>query len=181
MKMAEFLDWEERQELRWEFDGQHARLMTGGTLNHDSVTFGVRSAVGSRLAGAPCRVLGPNVKIVVEGSVRYPDVVVTCTPQRGTATVVEAPLIVFEILSESSSRTDRIVKAQEYLRCPTIQRYVILEQDAVAATVLERRADGWNSKTLTAADTLGLPEIGISLPLSACYVGVDLAGDADQT
>lgn len=181
MTVAEFLAWEERQESRWEFDGEQARSMTGGTLNHDSVTFGVRSAVTSRLPGGPCRVLGPNIKIIARGSVRYPDAVVTCSPHRGSATVVERPLIVFEVLSASSSRIDRIVKAQEYLAAATIQRYVILEQDAIAATVLERRDDGWRSLTLTATDMLILPEIGVTLPLSECYLNADLAGDADQT
>jgi Uma2 family endonuclease len=34
MTVEEFLDWERRQELRYEFDGFHAVAMTGGTANH---------------------------------------------------------------------------------------------------------------------------------------------------
>ena len=174
MTLAEFLDWEERQELRYEFDGFQPVAMTGGTLRHDDITGNLRSALRSRLRGGPCRPFGPNVKILAAGRVRYPDVAVTCTPQRPDATIAEAPVVVFEIVSASSSRTDRIEKSREYLAVETIRRYVILEQDSVAATVLERHGAVWQSTTLTAEDTLHLPELGISLPIAECYEGVEL-------
>ena len=37
MTLAEFLDWEERQELRYEFDGFQPVDMTGGTLRHETI------------------------------------------------------------------------------------------------------------------------------------------------
>ena len=37
MTLAEFLDWEERQELRHEFDGFAPVAMTGGTRAHETV------------------------------------------------------------------------------------------------------------------------------------------------
>jgi hypothetical protein len=67
MILAEFLAWEERQELRYEFDGFEPVAMTGGTIAHDQITFDLRTALASRLAGKPCRPLGPNVKIIVDG------------------------------------------------------------------------------------------------------------------
>jgi Uma2 family endonuclease len=174
MTLAEFLAWEERQELRYEFDGFQPVAMTGGTLAHDDITGNIRSALRSRLRGGPCRPFGPNVKVLAAGRVRYPDVAVTCTPQRPGATIAEAPVIVFEILSSSTSRTDRIEKSREYLAVESIHRYVILEQDSIAATVLERSGTVWQSTSLTAEDTLHLPEIGISLTMSECYEGVEL-------
>jgi len=71
MTVAEFLAWEARQELRYEFDGGRPMAMTGGTAAHDLITFNVRAALRTRLAGKPA--WGPTVKIVVAGSVReYP-------------------------------------------------------------------------------------------------------------
>jgi hypothetical protein len=37
MTVAEFLAWEERQELRWEFDGFQPVAMTGGTRAHETI------------------------------------------------------------------------------------------------------------------------------------------------
>ena len=64
MTVAEFLAWELRQELRYEFDGFRPVAMTGGTIEHDLITFNVRKSLDARLAGKPCRPFGPNVKIL---------------------------------------------------------------------------------------------------------------------
>jgi hypothetical protein len=45
MMLREFLAWEERQELRYEFDGLQPVAMTGGTIGHDRVTFNLRRAL----------------------------------------------------------------------------------------------------------------------------------------
>src|SRR5258708_3731150 len=73
MTLTEFLAWEERQELRYEFDGFAPVAMTGGTFGHDQITFELRKSLDARLAGKPCRPFGPNVKIIVDGRTRYPD------------------------------------------------------------------------------------------------------------
>jgi hypothetical protein len=116
--LAEFLAWEERQELRYEFDGFEPVAMTGGTIAHDQITFNLRKALDARLAGKPCRPLGPNVKIIADGRVRYPDAIVVCRPVAPTATVAADPVVVFEVLSEGSSETDLIDKNREYRATP---------------------------------------------------------------
>ena len=103
--LAEFLAWEERQELRYEFNGFEAVAMTGGTIAHDQITFDLRTALVARLVGRPCRALGPNVKIIADGRARYPDAIVVCRPVSPTATVAGDPVVVFEVLSEGSSET----------------------------------------------------------------------------
>ncbi len=176
MSVAEFLAWEERQELRYEFDGQRRVAMTGGTLGHDIITFNVRKALDARLSGKPCRPFGPNVKIIADGSVRYPDAVVTCTKQDDRGSIVSLPVIVFEVLSESTSTTDLIEKNREYRATASIMRYVIVEQSRVAALVFWRRAEEWVSLVLTAGDAvLDLPEIDVTVPLGEFYAGIDLA------
>lgn len=112
--LPEFLAWEERQELRYEFDGFQPVAMTGGTLAHDRITFNLQKALDRRLAGKPCRPFGPNVKILSAGRVRYPDALVTCTPQDPRSTVTSEPVVVFEVVSDSTSRIDRIEKVREY-------------------------------------------------------------------
>jgi Uma2 family endonuclease len=179
MTVAEFLAWEERQELRYEFDGERPVAMTGGTLRHDDICSNLRTALKSRLGGGPCRPFGPNVKILAAGRVRYPDVIVVCTPQNGRATVAEAPVVAFEIISASTSRTDRFEKLREYFETPSIQRYAILEQDSIGALVHERKPEAWQVTALTGKDVLALPEIGVSLPLAECYAGVEL-GDPSE-
>jgi Uma2 family endonuclease len=177
MTVAEFLAWEERQEPRWEFDGFHPVAMTGGTAAHEAIGGNVRTALDNRLRGGRCRVFGPTLKIEVAGRIRYPDAFVVCTPIPPRETVVRDPVVVFEVLSEGTSRTDRIEKLREYGATPSILRYVILEQDVAAAMVFVRKGADLMVETLTASDTLTMPEIGLEVPLAEFYVGVELGDD----
>ena len=127
-----------------------------------------------RLAGSRCQVFGPTLKIEVAGRIRYPDAFVACTPGQAKQTVVRDPVVVFEVLSEGTSRTDRIAKLREYGATPSIQRYVILEQDAIAAMVFVRKGTDLVAETLTADDTLRMPEIDVEVPMAEFYTGIDL-------
>jgi Uma2 family endonuclease len=170
--VAEFLAWEERQEFRWEFDGFQPVAMTGGTFAHEVIGGNIRNALQNRLQGGPCRVLGPTLKIEVAGRIRYPDAFVFSLPALPRDTVIREPVVVFEVLSDSTSRIDRIEKLREYGATPSIQRYVILEQGAIAAMVFVRRGADLVAETLMAADTLHMPEIDVSVPLAEFYTDV---------
>ncbi len=172
--LAEFLAWEEGQEARWEFDGFAPVAMTGGTARHEAIGTTLRSLLFNELRGKSCRVWGPTFKIEVNGRIRYPDALVTCLPVAANQTVVTNPVVVFEVLSPSTSSTDRIVKLREYQATPSIQRYVILEQDIAAAMVLVRRGEDWLTSALTGEDVLRMPEIGVELPLADIYAGTEL-------
>jgi Uma2 family endonuclease len=176
MSLAEFLVWEERQELRYEFDGFEPVAMTGGTIAHDQIIFDLRAALAARLAGQPCRPLGPNVKIIADGRARYPDTFIVCHPLSPSATVAGDPVIVFEVLSEGSSQTDLIEKNREYRATPSIQRYVVLQQTHKAAIVFVRRDDGWLSEIVSGDNAvLALPEVGITVPLHEVYTNAGLS------
>lgn len=172
MTTEEFLAWEEGQELRWEFDGFTPVAMTGGTAGHAAIERNLVAALTFRLRGRPCQVYTSNLKIGVAGSIRYPDAFVVCTPVPRNATVVTDPVVVFEVLSPSTASIDHFVKNQEYRDTPSIQRYVILEQDFIGATVFARTANDWVGHVLGADAILAMPEIGIEVPLTEFYEGV---------
>jgi Uma2 family endonuclease len=143
MSLDEFLAWEERQELRWEFDGFAPMAVTGGTAAHSAIQLNLYMAVGGRLRGQPCRMYTADLKIRVSGSIRYPDAFVVCSPVLGTTQVVTDPVVVFEVLSPSTASTDIGAKNEEYRDTPSIQRYVMLAQDRQQATVFARVGDDW--------------------------------------
>src|SRR5689334_9098498 len=130
MSLAEFLDWEERQELKYEFDGFQVYAMVGVTRAHAVIQTNLIGVLRERLRGKPCQPFGSELKIEVAGSIRYPDAFVVCTPGDPRSTVVTDPVVIFEILSESTARTDHIDKNAEYGATPSVQRYVMLEQDS---------------------------------------------------
>jgi len=180
MTLAEFLAWEERQELRHEFDGFGPVAMTGGTAGHAAIQGNLAAALISRLRGRPCRYYGNDLKfLTAEGTVRYPDGMVVCAPVERSAKLVENPVVVFEVLSPSTTRTDRIAKAREYQATPSVQHYIMLEQDGVAAVVYARAGAVWTHEILTAESILALPEIEVQLPLAELYEGIAFESDED--
>ncbi len=109
------------------------------------------------------------------GSIRYPDAFIVCSPMKRGATIVTEPVGVFEVLSPSTATTDHIVKNQEYRDTPSIQRYVMLEQDQQAATVFTRAGDDWVGHVMAGDVVLTMPEIGVEVPLAELYEGVAFA------
>jgi Uma2 family endonuclease len=182
MTREAFFDWAEAQDAPYEFDGFQPVAKTGGTINHSQMTGNLVLALRTRLKGTPCRALGPDAGVATIGdAVRYPDALVTCTKPEGTGRLVPGVVVVFEVLSPTSGRTDRIDKLREYRAVPSIRRYVILEHTSAALQVFTRDSSDaeWTATALTGEDTLDLPEIGISLPIAELYEDVDFATAAE--
>ena len=177
MTLDEFLAWERRQELRYEFDGTRPVAMTGGTVEHSVIATNLVRALEDHLRGKPCRAFRGDLKIVVAGRIRYPDAMVTCSPVPRGTDVIPEPVVVFEVLSASTAATDRIEKNEEYRLTPSIRRYVMLEQARRAATVFSRVGDDWAGHVVTGDAVLAMPEIGVDLPLAAAYAGIEFATD----
>lgn len=183
MTREQFFAWARADGGRWEFDGFEPVAMTGGTVNHSQITQNALVALRTRLLGSGCRALGPDAGLATIGdTVRYPDALVTCTRVPGDATLVPGVVVVFEVLSPTSGRTDRIVKLREYRAVPSIRRYVILEHASIGLVVLARTNanEDWTATALTAEDTLQMPEIGAEIPVAEFYEGVELSAAADD-
>lgn len=181
----EFFDWAAAQEGRFEFDGFQPVAMTGGTAGHSIITQNLLVALRNRLRGGSCRPLGPDAGVATVGeAVRYPDALVTCSPFDREAMIIPGVVAVFEVVSPSTSRTDRILKLREYAAVPSILRYVILKSTTVGLTVMEREQLGetWRVTTLTSGDILRMPEIGpgvgITIPVSDFYEDIDFQNEA---
>lgn len=179
--VAEFLDWEQRQELRYEFDGTKVVAMTGGTAAHATVQGNLARAILDRLRGRQCRFYGSNLKIEMSGRIRYPDGFVVCSPILPKTTVVKDPVVIFEVLSDSTGQTDLFIKNREYAFVASVQRYVMLSQDEVGGMMFERVGADWVGRMLAADATLRMPEIGIEVPLSEFYEGLDFTAEDDVT
>ncbi len=175
MTAPEFLAWAEAQPARHEFDGTRPVAMTGGDLGHSRLIRNINRALANRLAGSTCEPLGPDAAIATIGdAIRYPDAVVTCTPFSDRDRLVPDPVIVFEVVSPSSVRIDRVTKLHEYQAVATIRRYIIVEPGAAALTVFSRdhAGEAFRATGLAETDILHLPEIGIEIPVAELYAGL---------
>ena len=179
MTREQFLEWDGHETGRWEFDGVRAVPMTGGSNNHSMICGLLVYALLHRLRGTDWRVMPGAGLATADGKVRYPEVLVTRASGDGSAKLSSGAVVVFEVVSPSSVRTDRVDKVREYAAVASIRRYVIAEQSAAVLTVYHRD-DGsqeWCSLPLGAGETLELPELGIAVPVDEIYEGVAFPGD----
>jgi Uma2 family endonuclease len=176
MTSEEFLDWAQAQSERYEFDGVRPVGMTGGTVNHNRISLNLHRTLFGRLRDGPCEPLGPDAGIATTGdAVRYPDALVTCARPPGDARLVPGVVVVFEVPSPISGRTDRIDKLREYRAVHSILRYVIVEHTGIGISVFARATgvDEWQATGLTPEDVLRMPEIGIEIPVAELYDRVE--------
>ena len=178
MSLDDFLAWEERQELRYEFDGFRPVAMTGGTEAHSLIQARLIAALTNRLDGKPCRAHGSHMKVEVAGRIRYPDAFVVCSEPVAGRKVITDPVVVFEILSDSSAADDLLRKNAEYCATASVQRYVVLQQVTAGATVFARRGELWAAVVVQGEGAvLDMPEIDIAVPLAEIYAGVPFPTD----
>lgn len=180
MTLEAFLDWENQQELKHEFDGFQPVGMTGVTAAHSRIQVNLLGLLFNALRGHRCQPHGSDLKIQVAGRIRYPDAFIVCTQVSLGALVIHDPVVVFEILSPSTSDKDHFEKNLEYRDTPSIQRYVMLEQSRRGATVFSRDGGDWVGHVLTGDDGLSLPEVGITLSMAELYEGVTFSSGSGE-
>ncbi len=175
MTQEEFFAWVPPDDLRYEFDGFRPVAMTGGTGNHGLISRNVMFQLTARLRGTGCVPSGsdgPGVK-TTGGKIRYPEAVVTCTKFGGRDRLIPNPVVIFEVLSDSSVHRDSVTKLREYHAVPSIKRYFIVEQTEIGVTCFARQGEEpWTAIPLLEGDMLEVPEIGIQIPIADLYEGV---------
>ena len=170
--VEEFLAWEREQEERHEYVDGVIRLMTGGTLDHNTIAGNVASGLRAGRGGGPCRVFAAAVKVVAGFAALYPDVVTTRTPGFGQSDVVPEPEIVVEVLARPTQSFDRGAKLDAYQGIPSLKQYVLIAQDEIRVSVYEREDGGWRYRTLQDLDAgLEFPAAGATLALAEIYDG----------
>jgi Uma2 family endonuclease len=180
MTPAEFLAWEAGQEDRHEFVDGQPRLMAGGTRAHHRIAENISFALRTRLRGGPCFAMREQKVFTPQGNYRYPDVVVDCgQAQRPGDLAAEAPRVVFEVESPSTSDLDAIDRFEDYQSIPAVAAIVFVSQSKAYARIYRREGERWRSEEAAGLDAaLPLEALGCTLPLADVYEGLEavLAG-----
>lgn len=170
-----FLDWEGRQDERFERLGGVVRMMPGGTIGHDLIGANLIAALRPQLRGGPCLVLGSNSKIAARavGAVMYPDLFVRCAPLPVGATNCGTPVVIVEVLSTSTAQRDLTRKKYADQSIPSVAAIVHLSQREPWVEIVCRTEHGWADGYVEGMDAgLELPEIGAAVPVASIYEDV---------
>lgn len=183
--LDDFLSWEEQQELRYELlPGGVITMMAGGSGDHDLIAMNIGGALRPLLRGTDCVAHGSNLKVTSEQtrSSVYPDVFVRCGPPVGQGTRTEDPVVVFEVLSESTAHNDLTRKRQVYKAMPTVRVIVYVAPGQYRLDIWRKAPDGrFDDEVVEGQDAvLELPEIGATLSLAEIYENTSLAAEVGE-
>ena len=152
MTYAEYLAAEAVSEVRHEYLNGEVWAMAGGTPEHAALAAAMIRELGASLRGKPCRPFSSDLRVHIPdaGLSTYPDVSVVCG-QLETAPddkdAVTNPIVLVEVLSESTEGYDRGAKAAHYRRIPSLREYVLV----VAGRAPHRGAPAGGVRPLGAA------------------------------
>lgn len=176
LSVADYLAFEESSVVRHEYVAGEIHAMSGASRAHNKISGNLFARFHAGLRGGPCEVFINDFKVRLESArdefFYYPDVVVSCHPERIEKYFLSAPTLVVEVLSPSTETIDRREKHTHYRQAPTLEEYVLVAQDRCEVTVF-RRATGWAGEVFTAAQAqVGFRSVGVTMEMAEIYAGV---------
>ena len=174
MTHAEYLAAESRSEIRHEFLNGDVWAMAGGTPEHGALAAAMIRELGVALRGKLCRVYTSDVRVRVQatGLSTYPDVTVVCgaaeTAAEDPAALVN-PVVLVEVLSDTTEAYDRGAKAAHYRRIPSVQAYLLVSQGEPLIELYRRRDDRWELIEARPGEWLDLATLNVRLDVQAVY------------
>lgn len=175
MTYAEYLVAEPAAEVRHEYLNGEVRTIRGSPPEHSALAAAVTGELGLALRGKRCRVYSCNarVRVMATGLSTYPDAAVVCgrletAPDDPDAMV--NPVLVVEVLSDTTEAYDRGAKAAHYRRIPSLKEYMLVSQGEPLIEVFRRGEGGpWELREARSGEAIELASVGVSLQVSAIY------------
>jgi Uma2 family endonuclease len=149
--------------------------MAGGTIRHAGIQGNLYGAVRDALRGRPCRPFGSDCKVRIPdtGLATYPDLSVICGPPLVQVDFPRAainPILLAEVLSDSTEAWDRGGKFAHYRRLPSLQYYLLVSQEPQRVELYSRSTEGaWTLTEYAPGTSVPLPLLGVTLPVDALY------------
>ena len=173
-----YLVGEELSNVRHEYIAGVVHAMVGGTAAHSIISGNIFSSLRSQLKGSACRAFGADMKVRVQTTQGtrfcYPDAQVVCSPIDLSQSWQDAPVIVFEVVSDSSRRFDENEKKDSYLTIPSLSACVMFEQDSPKAGIHRRTKTGFERSAFEGfKDSVDLPEVSCVLPMADVYQDIE--------
>lgn len=184
MTPEEFLEFERAADEKHEYRDGEVVAMSGARRNHNLIALNVGSEIQRSLKGKDCEGYPSDMRVFVPASClyTYPDLVVACGEpifqDEGLDTLLN-PLLIIEILSESTESYDRGQKFKNYRSIESLMEYVLISQKSPSIEKYVKHGDRfWMLSEATGPDsTITLDTIDCRLSLADVYDKVNFDAD----
>ncbi|MCX5883599.1 MAG: Uma2 family endonuclease [Deltaproteobacteria bacterium] len=176
ISIEEYFAREDTAELRSEYYCGDVFAMAGGTPNHSRITVNLASLLNSQFRGGPCEAFSNDLRVQVARDIHYtyPDVVVVCGEMilaEGRSDTITNPVVIMEVLSESTKDYDRGTKFTAYRSIEALTDYILIDQDTVHIEYFSKESDGtWRLREFfNTEEVIEIKSIEARLPAKAIY------------
>jgi Uma2 family endonuclease len=174
----EYLEWEEKSEIKHEYIDGEIYAMAGSSDNHATIVSNVVMTIGPHLRGSGCRLYPQDLKAQIKRRRRfyYPDLMVTCDDRDKNDRYVKRHYkLIIEVLSDSTESFDRGRKFEDYRRSETLEEYVLISQNRINVEVYRKNLAGrWELQAYQVGDRVELVSLGLEFPIADLYEDVTL-------
>lgn len=173
--VQDYLAGEEISETKHEYLGGTVHAMAGATIRHNNIATNSLASLHGQLRGKPCQPYNSDTKVRIEfpdhTRFYYPDAMVVCQSNPDSDHFQNQPVVIIEVLSDSTRRADLGEKRDAYLTIPSLKVLLFVEPDAPSVTLHRRlREGGFAIERHIGLDAvIPLPEIEASLSLADIY------------
>lgn len=177
LTVEEYFKFEQDAEIRHEYVAGQIFAMAGASEEHNLIVGNIFALLRPHLRGSPCRTFVSDMKVKVKLQTAdifyYPDLLVTCDRNDNERYFKTSPNLIVEVLSDSTTTTDRREKRINYQTLESLQEYVLVSQDTIRVEIYRRDDNGnWTVETLDQDDNLQLNSVGLSLTMADIYEDV---------
>jgi Uma2 family endonuclease len=154
--------------------------MSGASREHLRIAGDLFVFLSNALRGRPCEVFNSDLRVKVQesGLYTYPDLTIVCGESQFEDKQVDTllnPLVLIEVLSESTEAYDRGAKAAQYRKLPSLRELLLVSSMGVQLEHYSRTEEGswsfWESTDRAAA--VRLTSVGVTVPIEEIYRRVE--------
>jgi Uma2 family endonuclease len=160
LSFEDFLEQEAKAEFRSEYHDGESRPMAGGTFNHNQLAGNFYTFANLEFRGKPYRAFINDVIVwlTLHRKSTYPDVMIVVgevetLPERPN--VILNPVVIAEVLSNSTEAYDRGEKFKLYRSLPSFREYLLISQSAFHVDQFVKNEEGhWFLNDVDGEDAL---------------------------
>jgi Uma2 family endonuclease len=178
----DYLAEERDAKVRSEYVNGFIYAMAGASETHNTIASSLNALIETNLQDG-CRVWQSDMKVVIHNMGQrfgyYPDIMAACGENTDDPYVRTNPILIAEILSDSTKRTDLKEKFDNYTSIPSMLEYLAVSQDLPLVQLFRRRTS-WGQEMYHANDVFYLESISLNVPVQYIYrrvrkeVGLDV-------
>ena len=158
MTPGEYLAFERSSlDVKHEFFNGEVFAMVGAKKNHILINANLAGELRNKFKvnKSTCKVFPNDMRVKIENGYVYPDIVISCGVSEFEDDEIDTltnPILIIEVLSDSTEAFDRGKKFAYYRAIPTFQEYILVSQNEYHVEQFTRIDDGWKYRSYVNTD-----------------------------